>query len=264
MLTNVTQRWRDRRDSYRPKGEPIQPRDYEVEEILDDTTAKTFVRRHHYSGSFVAARYRYGLYEGASGLVGVAVFSVPVQPRCLDLLPCEREVSVELGRFVLLDQVPANGESWFLGQCHRRLVRAGIRGVVSFSDPVPRRATNGRVVFRGHIGTIYQATNAVYVGHTKAEIRRLLPDGRILHGRALAKIRRRDQGWRYAAEILEGHGAVPLRDDEDARAWVELWVGELTRPLRHTGNHKYAWGLTGREKSHMPDGLPYPKMELVA
>jgi hypothetical protein len=42
----------------------------------------------------------------------------------------------------------------------------GVRGVVSFSDPVPRRTAAGDLVFPGHIGTIYQASNAGYLGRT--------------------------------------------------------------------------------------------------
>jgi hypothetical protein len=33
--------------------------------------------------------------------------------------------------------VPANGESWFLARCWEMAARQGVRGVVSFSDPVP-------------------------------------------------------------------------------------------------------------------------------
>lgn len=262
MLTQVTQRWRRGRDAYRPAREVLDTRCYEVASIRDDATPKAFVRAHHYSGSYPAARFRFGLYRDAD-LAGVAVYSVPPNPRCLDVLPCPREEAVELGRFVLLDEVPANAESWFLGRCHRALVAAGVRGVVSFSDPVPRTTGVGRLLFRGHVGTIYQAHNAVYLGRSKAETRRLLPDGTVLHGRALAKIRKRDQGWRYAAAILERHGAEPLRDRDDARAWAAHWVSQLTRPLRHGGNHKYAWGLTRSEKRHMPGGLAYPKFALA-
>ncbi len=38
-------------------------------------------------------------------------------------------MATELGRFVLLDSVPANGESFFLGQCFTLLRREGLAGV---------------------------------------------------------------------------------------------------------------------------------------
>lgn len=71
----MNQRWAQGRDSYRPAGEPIQTRLYEVAE-LDELDAKAFVVEHHYSRSYPAARWRFGLHR-AGRLVGVAVFSGP-------------------------------------------------------------------------------------------------------------------------------------------------------------------------------------------
>jgi hypothetical protein len=259
MITNTTQRWRDRRGSYRPAGEVINTHEFDVSAISDDRTAKAFVTQHHYSGSYPAARERFGLYWRGD-LAGVAVFSVPAQPRTLDVLPGGRETGVELGRLVLLDAVPGNAESWFIARCFGELRREGYTGVVSFSDPVPRIDADGVVVFGGHIGTIYQATNGVYLGRSKAERRLLLPDGTMLHGRALAKIRARDRGWRYAANLLEQHGAEPLGEDGDSLVWLAQWLPLLTRPIRHTGNLKYAWALNRRDRRHLPTSLPYLKL----
>lgn len=259
MHVACVQRWREGRARYRPIGEPIDPRRFEVARLSGDAAAKAFVTRHHYSGSYPAARVRFGLFEGPE-LAGVAVFSVPANPRALDVLPGEASSKVELGRFVLLDRVAANGESWFLARCFEQLRGDGFTGVVSFSDPVARTDESGRVVFPGHLGVIYQATNATYLGRTRAERRRLLPDGTVMHGRALAKIRGREQGFRYAAGLLERHGAAPLEDDEDAVEWLQRWLPRLTRSLPHAGNHKYAWALRGRDRRRLPTGLPYPKL----
>jgi len=258
VIIDLNQRWRNQRDSYRPSGEVINTRSYEVAYMPGDKEAKGFILAHHYSASFPAARFRYGLYRGGE-LVGVSVFSVPAQPKCLDVAPGDRHEKVELGRFVLLDDVPANGESWFIARCFEQLRSSGITGVVSFSDPSERTNTRGEAVFGGHVGTIYQATNATYLGTSKAETRRLLPDGTVIHGRALTKIRHRRQGAHYAAAILERFGAEPLQDSEDAVAWTARWVQALTRPLRHPGNHKYVWALHKRDRRHLPSGLPYPK-----
>lgn len=263
MITNVAQRWTAGRDSYRPAGEPIKAADFEVVPIDRDAIAKAFVLDHHYSGSYPAARFRYGLHHAAE-LVGVAVFSVPANYAALACLPGEAKASVELGRFVLVDDVPANGESWFLARCFELLRAEGVVGVVSFSDPTPRAATDGTIVLAGHVGTIYQATNACYLGRSKAETRRLLPDGSLLHGRALTKIRNRRRGWKYAAALLEHHGATALGANDDARAWVDHWTGELCRPLPHPGNHKYAWTLHRRDRKHLPTSQPYPKLRMVA
>jgi hypothetical protein len=244
------QRWRDHRTSYRPAGETIQRCRYEVAAIDSDTEAKDFVQAHHYSGSYPAARFRFGMYDGPR-LVGVAVFSHPAHPRCLDFLPGERLASVELGRFVLLDEVPANGETWFLARCFRRLAREGLTGVVSFSDPVAR-VVAGETIFPGHVGTIYQAHNGVYLGKSKPRTMRLLPDGTCLHPRAIAKLKKRERGHRYVAEKLERHGA----DFSDGSLAA---IESVTQVVRHTGNHKYAWTLNRRDRRHLPKSLTFPK-----
>jgi len=73
-------------------------------------------------------------------------------------------LAVELGRFVLLDSVPGNGESWFLVRALTLIHARGIHGVVSFSDPQPRRTSTGALILAGHVGTCYQASNAIYMG----------------------------------------------------------------------------------------------------
>jgi hypothetical protein len=259
MLTHLSQRWNSGRDSYRPAGETIQTRKYEVAEIELDRTAKRFVQRHHYSGSMPPARRRYGLYRG-SELVGVAVFAVAQNYATYRGLPGDRDTCLDLGRFVLLDDVPANGETWCLARCFDLLRRDGFVTVVSFSDPARRTNASGVEVFGGHVGTIYQAHNAVYLGRSKPERKWMRPDGRVIPGRALTKIRQRRRGQRYAVQELVELGAKPLGPDEDAHAWVEHWIPRLCRPLRHPGNHKYAWALDRRDRRHMPRSLPFPKV----
>jgi hypothetical protein len=261
MLTPVVQRWRARRDLYRPAGETIDPRFYEVAAIPDDRTARAFVEANHYSGSFPAARFRFGLFWGGL-LVGVAVFSMPMAAAVLDRLPCPRTAAVELGRFVLLDRVPGNGETWFLARCFELLRREGIEGVVSFSDPMPRPRADGAVVFGGHVGTIYQAANAVYQGRTDRRTIYLLADGTIFSARAISKIRSRERGWRYASVQLARAGAAPLGEGDDARAWLATWLPRLTRATRHPGNHTYLFGLDRAVKRALPKSEPYPKLDL--
>lgn len=255
----MNQRWRAGRDRYRPAGEPIATHLYEVAAIADDSTPKAFVVAHHYSRSYPAARRRFGLFRGAE-LAGVAVFSQPVHNGVItSCLPGTAAESLELGRFVLVDDVPGNGETWFLGRCFEALRAEGFIGVVSFADPCPRTAIDGSVVLPGHVGTIYQAHNAVYVGRGDARTLKLLPDGRSFNHRAEQKIRQRERGFRHAAAVLERAGAAPLDDGDDAAAWLAAWLPRLTRPLKHRGAHKYIWALDRRARRHLPVGRPYPK-----
>ena len=154
------QRWRDHRGIYRPPNEVISTHEYEIAPITVKQ-AKAFVKRHHYSGAYVACRYRYGLYKRYAlfpedELVGVAIFSVPMSQKVLtNIFTCDPLESIELGRFVLLDNVPSNAESWFFARCRELLKREGIKGIVAFSDDTPRtRLDNNQPIFFGHIGQI--------------------------------------------------------------------------------------------------------------
>jgi hypothetical protein len=92
--------------------ETIRPTDFDVAEIPDDITARNFIREHHYSGSMGAARVRVGLYRHGV-LVGVAVFSHPCSDAVLTrTFSVPAASAVELGRFVLLDEVEVNAESF--------------------------------------------------------------------------------------------------------------------------------------------------------
>ena len=152
------QRWRDGKSSWRHRSDGgFNARSYEVAP-LDECTAKRYVERNHYSGTYVASRLRYGLWENHGPLVGVAVLSIPVRSAVLTRPFPELEPyveSLELGRFVLADRVPGNGESWFLARVFHVAAQDGIRGVVSFADPVARRDGAGHLIFPGHVGIVY-------------------------------------------------------------------------------------------------------------
>ncbi len=255
----MNQRWRDGLDRYRPAGETINTAAYEVAAIEGDAAPKAFVLAHHYSGTYPAARFRFGLYR-AGRLEGVAVFSHPCSDRVLTgVFPGPALEAVELGRFVLLDSVAGNGETWFLARCFDQLRPAGIRGVVSFSDPMPRQRADGRVVFPGHVGTIYQAHNGRYTGRGTPRSLRVLPDGLVLSDRALQKLRAGERGYLAAAAVLERHGAAPVPVDAAERlAWLHTWLPRLTKIVRHPGNHRYAWPLDRRRTVALA-AQPYPK-----
>lgn len=259
MITTVTQRWRERAGSYRPVGEVIRTAEYDVSPITDDATAKAFVVAHHYSGTFPAARVRMGLYRHGA-LVGVAIFSQPANDLALRPLPNGAKHNVELGRFVLLDHVPGNAETWFLARAFEHLRREGFKGVVSFSDPMPRTDSSGHIVFRGHIGGIYQAFNGVYLGAARADTLRLLPDGRVLHNRSIAKVRKREKGWRYVVESLLTYGITA--PGGDLSVWLTDVVSPITRRVKHPGNLKYVWALDRRTRKSLPASKAYPKFTL--
>jgi hypothetical protein len=253
------QRWRRGLAVYRPPDDPIRTAEYDVAGLPDDTAAKAFVVEHHYSRSYPAARWRFGLFRRGV-LQGVAVFSHPCNDRVLtSVFPGRATDSVELGRFVLLDEVPGNGETWMLGRCFRLLRREGLAGVIAFSDPCRRLNRAGVAVFGGHVGTIYQAHNGMYLGRGLPRTLSLLPDGRVFSDRAQQKVRAADRGVRYAVrQLVESGAELPWSwKADELTTWLRAWKGRLCRTVRHRGNHKYAWPLSRRVR--LPRGLPYPK-----
>ncbi|HEX4081520.1 MAG TPA: hypothetical protein VHX40_01035, partial [Acidimicrobiales bacterium] len=174
--------------------------------------------------------------------------------------------SAELGRMVLDDVVPANAESWTLARVFALAADVGFRGLVAFSDPVPRRASDGRVVMPGHVGYCYQAVGGSrYLGRSTSRSLVMLPDATVLSARALAKVRTGERGADYVERRLVAYGARPLRAGDDRRRWVLDALDAVgARRVRHRGNHRFAFAI-GRSRSDrrrlVPamTSLPYPK-----
>lgn len=263
------QRWRQHRASYRPAREPIDPRRYAVDLVVE-SDAKRFVCSHHYSRSFPAARLRVGLYRTdpitRSELVGVAVFSVPmtqaVITRWTGLPP---HLGVELGRLVLLDEVEGNAETWFLARAFKLLGAnlPDVQAIVSFSDPMQRMSEDGHLVTPGHVGSCLQSFNGRHVGRSKARTLVLDRAGRVVSDRALAKIRNDERGAGYAYSQLLAAGAPPIRPGETGRDYVgrALLEGPF-RKIRHPGNLAYVWpSATAARRiiEGFPPGLVYRK-----
>jgi hypothetical protein len=248
VIVEHAQRWTEGRASRRPVGELIRTAAYDVAPIESAAIARAFVKRHHYAASASSTAHRFGLYLRGD-LVGVALFgpgaSMAAHRAVFPSLTIREAVT--LGRLVLLDAVPGNGESFFVARCFAFL-----------------RAAD--VVHRGHFGCVYQALNGHYVGRTRTATLRLLPDGTCFSNRTAGKLAQGDVGRRYAAAQLERWGADRLRDDEDALAWLRRWRGRLTRAMRHRGNHRYLWCLDRRRRREVLTAprCDYPKIDFCA
>lgn len=114
-----------------------------------------FARRWHYSGSAGSALWRYGLYDGAV-LVGVVAYNLPVRRACEMVFgPEHYERVVHMGRLICADNAPRNVESRLIGESLRMLKRdkPELWAVLTFAAQD-----------QGHLGYVYQATNALYTG----------------------------------------------------------------------------------------------------
>ncbi|HET9062402.1 MAG TPA: hypothetical protein VFO62_03850 [Candidatus Binatia bacterium] len=251
MIAETCQRWTEKHETRRPSGETIRASAYDAIAI-DPSTAVAFVRRHHYARECSSRSHTFGLYQRGE-LAGVAVFgALPSMNAHRKVFPTlGTKVGVTLGRFVLVDSVPGNGESWFIARCFDLLRERGVVGVESCADPT-----------RGHIGTIYQATNGRYVGKTNPATRYLLPDGTELSNRAASKLTGGERGDGRAIAQLVSFGADAPQCGEDLVAWLRVWRARLTKTVRHHGNHRYLWCLDRRARRAVlaAPSLPYPKI----
>lgn len=276
MITEQCQRWRNKSESYRPAGETIQvQQDGYFAEIVPFKIGKQFVQEHHYSGTYPSTRLQIGLYrdgdDGGHELCGVAAFGVPMSNAVFARYIDEATIydSIELSRFVLLDDVPANGETWFLSQSFGK--SGGILGeslpdissVLAFSDPVKRTTTLGETVMPGHIGTIYQAHNGQYLGRSHPKRMVLTANGKSVNQRMLSKLRNAESGQDYARKWCETHTGLVQHAEESNRAYIERMIAEL-RTLKHPGNHAYAWAVGNRKvrkdtETRFKPSRDYPK-----
>jgi hypothetical protein len=270
------QRWRDREHSWRHRAEGgFRSERYRVERV-SPALARDFCVQHHYAGQPGPIRLSYGLIdqeqpgEGAGLLVGVAVLTVPMQEAVVTgvfpgLEPLRE--SLELGRFVLLDEVPGNAETWFLARGFRIAAEEdGIRGVVSFADPVPRKSRlTGLVTFKGHRGVIYCAANATYTGRGTPRSLTLLPDGTSLNARSLQKVRAGEDRADAVVRRLVGLGATIPTPHEEMGSWLREALDQVgAYRARHRGCHRYVFrlGATRREREAVRIALPplgYPQ-----
>lgn len=140
--------------------------------LLRDVSA--FIKKYHYSHTHPGGIDFSFRLEQAGVLSGACCFGwMAGNPKATPIVGCPPEKSRELMRLVLLDEVPKNSESRFIGWCLRWLKsHTDLIALVSFADPVA-----------GHSGIVYRATNWEYVGLQKPIRPRLIIDGKEIHPR---------------------------------------------------------------------------------
>jgi hypothetical protein len=274
-MSALTQRWRHRAHQWRRVDEGGFEADRYTVSAIDEQPAAAFVRRHHYSSSWPSTKYRFGLHDhrGGSRLVGVIALGVPMSNAVLTK-PFPRLTpnveSLELSRLVLLDEVPANGESWFSAAAFRLAAEHGVRGVVAFSDPVARwrRTSHGpQLVKPGHCGVVYQALNFDYLGRGTRRSLVVLPDASVLPARSIAKVTGGERGRDGVINRLVALGASRPEPGEDGSQWLRAALQAVgAYRVAHQGNHRYALrlGRTRAERTRIRIGLAaqsYPKPE---
>jgi hypothetical protein len=251
------QRWREGRiQTWRRPGDGGFDAQKYGAAAISEREARAFVIAHHYSGSMPATLHRFGMFrleqDKPPALAGVAILSVPASRSVLTAVFPRLEPfreSCDLGRFVLAEHVESNGESWFLAEVRRLAAARGVRGIVSFSDPLPRTTIDGTQVKPGHIGLIYQVSSATYTGRGTPRTLLLLPNGTVFSPRAMQKIRAQERGHRYAEQLLISLGARVPRAGQAPSDWLAQALAEIgARRVRHPGNYRYAFRVGDRKQ----------------
>lgn len=272
MLTQRSQRWRERRMRFVPAASEIDPRALSVDVIDTRRDAAPFVRAHHYAASMPVCRLAIGLFRngggGRSELAGVCIFSVPINNASIRKSAGldDPRSACDLGRLVLLDDIGGNGESYLVSRAFRllRRERPDIISVISYADPIRRTDADGRIFLPGHVGALYAVMGSRYVGRSASRRDLLLPDGRPISSRAISKIRNGETGQRYATDDLIRAGASPPLFGEDRADWLKrLRNSGFLQTRRHPGNHIYLFPLTkaARLAARKVPSHPYPILD---
>lgn len=202
--------------------------DYWVDKV-PTKEGKEFVKQHHYSHGIHNGPMTYGLFKGMD-LIGVCAFANPCSEAvCASVFGVEYKRSVtELHRLVIIDDTPKNTESWFIVRALKMLKkdRPNYNAVLSFADAT-----------EGHLGVIYQATNAIYTGTSGKATFFLDQTGRLRHPRQ--------------------NGSNITKEEAVLRNW---------KPVKREGKHRYLYVLANGQKHRKTllqqlqlPSLPYPK-----
>ena len=118
-----------------------------------------FCRRWHYTNTGGNMTWNYGLWDGVT-LVGVVSYNLPTMPACSAYFGADRwEWVAHMGRLVCAEDAPRNVES--------RLIASSLQ-MFKADRPVARAVVSYAAVGQGHVGYVYQATNALYCGTTQS------------------------------------------------------------------------------------------------
>jgi hypothetical protein len=191
--------------------------------------AKQLVVREHYLHSFPGGtKLAFGAFVGTRLLGALTLGAGPANAYSL-VASATPDDCLTLTRLWLSDELPTNSESRLIAVVLRSLKKhSGLKFLVSYADPA-----------QGHLGTIYQATNWIYIGLSQATPLYDIGNGRHYHSRSLSHAFG-SRGRRY----FQRHG-IPVK------------------LVPQQAKHRYVYFLDSswRARLRVP-ALPYPKHEV--
>ena len=188
---------------------------------------REFARRYHYTGHAGADLWRWGLWHGPT-LLGVVSYNNGTKDSAASVFGEENKAHVwHMGRLALADECPRNSES--------RLIGGSLRAIAADWPEVWAVLTYAATT-QGHLGYVYQATNALYTGVSAERMYYTDTKGRTMTQRP----------GRYQLKVA----------DAAARGWTKHLGG-----VKH--RYVYVLGSKTQRKERMRllrlRSLPYPK-----
>ena len=148
--------------------EPIHVRDTIIGPA-STADVREFCRRYHYANGEGNAAHSWGLWHGPV-LLGVIAFNNGTGPAVRAVFGPEHANRVwHIGRLAMAETAPHNSES--------RLIAGSLRAVAADYPDVWAVLTYA-ATGQGHVGYVYQATNALYLGMTAPDRYFIDQDGR--------------------------------------------------------------------------------------
>ena len=183
----------------------------------------------HYAKSVPSASYAYNVYNEKQEWCGVIVFGVGATPNIAKPFGLANGEVFELVRVALNGKQPCTSEC--VGGAVRQLHKDApqIKMLVSFAD-----------IDQNHIGTIYQATNWIYLGDTNVGQRGAF----VVHGKRMHPKTIHDHKWVQSIE------------------WLRANVDPDAEEIKSLGKRKYIFVFDKKlRKEWQKKALPYPKRE---
>lgn len=157
---------------------------------VSTSDVQEFAHRYHYAATGGNMTWRWGLWHGPV-LHGVVAYNLPTRSVCASVFGEEHLHRVwHMGRLILSEESPPNSESRLIGGSLAAIRREYPEtwGVLTYA------ATDA-----GHLGYVYQATNALYTGTGGDPVYYVDSDGKRrgthLNGHGVDATRAASMGW---------------------------------------------------------------------
>ena len=220
---------------------------------IEKSTAKNFVKKHHYSHSSNLCVVSYGLFyrtekeseffnEIESKLIGVIVYSQPAGRGATESISTFVKIDecLELIRLVILDGYGKNIESWFISQSFKLLRKdfPNIKVIISYSDTE-----------QNHKGIIYQATNFLFTGLNSDT--NLMPNFSV-------SLTENPYKWIHSRTVFSTYGSHNIEH-------LKKKIGHTFWRKKEAGKLRYIYILSDKKvkkeilKTFKMKILPYPK-----